>query len=172
MLQREIPIFLDVCVNTCMDFLDYSTRLWKSISHVPVFVTPWNSPDQNTGVGSRFLLLGIFPTQGSNPGLLHCGWILFQLNHQGSPGILEWVDYPFCSGTSRPRSQTGVSCIAGRFFTSWATREDPMNVGVGHKHSDHCRWEEQGFSFCQWPSCVSIRDVIVKDQANSWTGLE
>ena len=115
---------------------------------------------------------GIFPTQGSNPGLLHCGWILFQLNHQGSPGILEWVDYPFCSGTSRPRSQTGVSCIAGRFFTSWATREDPMNVGVGHKHSDHCRWEEQGFSFCQWPSCVSIRDVIVKDQANSWTGLE
>ena len=44
---------------------------------------PWNSPGQNTGVGSLFLLQGIFPTQGSNPGLP----------------------------------------IAGRFFTSWATRE-------------------------------------------------
>ena len=34
--------------------------------------SPWNSTGQNTGVGSRSLLQGIFPTQGSNPGLLHC----------------------------------------------------------------------------------------------------
>ena len=34
--------------------------------------SPWNSPGQNTGVGSHFFLQGIFPTQGSNPGLLHC----------------------------------------------------------------------------------------------------
>ena len=34
--------------------------------------SPWNSPGQNTGVGSHFLLQGIFPTQGSNPGVLHC----------------------------------------------------------------------------------------------------
>ena len=44
-----------------------------------------NSPSQNTGVGSLSLLQGIFPTQGSNPGLLHCRWILYQLNHKGSP---------------------------------------------------------------------------------------
>ena len=37
--------------------------------------------------------------------------------------ILEWVAYPFSSGCSRPRNQTRVSCIVGRFFTSWATRE-------------------------------------------------
>ena len=47
--------------------------------------SPWNSPGQNTGVGSRSLLQGIFPTQGSNPGLLHCRWILYQLSHKGSP---------------------------------------------------------------------------------------
>ena len=41
------------------------------------------------------LLQGIFPTQGSNPGLLLCRWILYQLSHKGSPGILEWVVYPF-----------------------------------------------------------------------------
>ena len=46
---------------------------------------PWNSPGQNTGVGSLSLLQVIFPTQGSNPGLPHCRWILYQLSHQGSP---------------------------------------------------------------------------------------
>ena len=34
--------------------------------------SPWNSPDQNTGVGSLSLLQGIFPTQGLNPGVQHC----------------------------------------------------------------------------------------------------
>ena len=47
--------------------------------------SPWNSPGQNTGVGSLSLLQGIFPTQGSNSGLLHCRQILYQLSHQGSP---------------------------------------------------------------------------------------
>ena len=47
--------------------------------------TPWNSPGQNTGVDSCSLLQGIFPTQGSNPGLLHCRWILYQLSHEESP---------------------------------------------------------------------------------------
>ena len=42
---------------------------------------PWNSPGQNTGVGSLFFLQGIFPTQGSNPGLPHCRQIPFQLSH-------------------------------------------------------------------------------------------
>ena len=46
--------------------------------------SPWNSPGQNTGVGSLSLLQGILPTQGSNPGLLHCKWILYQLSYQGS----------------------------------------------------------------------------------------
>ena len=82
---------------------------------------PWNSPGQNTRVGSHSILQGIFPTQGSNRGLLHFWWILYQLSHKGSPRILEWVVYPFSSGSSRIRNRTGVSCIAGRFFTNWAT---------------------------------------------------
>ena len=103
-------------------------KKWKSLSHVHLFAThrlyiPWNSPGQNTGVGSLSLLQGIFPTQGSSPGLLHCGQILYQLSHKGSPRILEWVAYPFSDRSSWPRNQTGVSWIAGRFFSSWATRE-------------------------------------------------
>ena len=54
----------------------------------------WNPPGQNTGVGSHSLLQGIFPTKGSNPGLPHCRQIFYQLSHQGSPRILEWVAYP------------------------------------------------------------------------------
>ena len=81
--------------------------------------SPWNSPDQNTGVGSLSLLQGIFPTQELNQGLPNCRLILYQLSYQGSPRILEWVAYPFSRGSSRPRNQTGVSCIAGWFFTNF-----------------------------------------------------
>ena len=48
-----------------------------------------DSPGQNTEVGCHALLQGIFPTQGSSPGLPHCRQILYHLSHQGSP---------YCSG--------------------------------------------------------------------------
>ena len=88
--------------------------------------TPWtvgffvhgDSPGKNTRMGCHALLQGIFPTQGLNPGLLHCRQILCHVSHQGSPRILEWVAFPFSRGTSQPRNQSGVSCIAGEFFTS------------------------------------------------------
>ena len=91
---------------------------------------PWNSPSQNTGVSSRSLLQGIFPTQGLNPGLPHCRQILYKLSHQGSPRMLEWVAYPFSRGSFRPRNQTGVSCIAAGFFTNWAIREDHIYIKI------------------------------------------
>ena len=84
---------------------------------------PWNSPGQNMGVCSLSFLQGIFPTQGSNSGLLYRRWILYQLSHKGSPRTLEWVAYPFSRGSSQPRNRTGCSCIAGGFFTNWAIRE-------------------------------------------------
>ena len=71
--------------------------------------SPWNSPGQNTDVGSLSLLQGIFP--GLNPDLPHCRWILYQLSHKGSPRILEWVAYAFSRGSSRLRNLTRVSCI-------------------------------------------------------------
>ena len=83
----------------------------------------WNSSGQNTGVGSVSFFQGIFPMQGSNPGLLHYGHVLYQLSHKGNPRTLEWVAYPFSSRHSRPRNRTGVSCIAGGFFTNWAIGE-------------------------------------------------
>ena len=45
---------------------------------------PWDSPGKSTAAGCHALLQGIFPTQGLNPGLLHCRRILCQLRQQGS----------------------------------------------------------------------------------------
>ena len=82
---------------------------WKSLSHVDSLppcelYSPWNSPGQNTRLGSLSLFQGITPTQWLNPGLPHCRQILSQLSHKGSPRILEWADYPFSSGSSWPRN--------------------------------------------------------------------
>ena len=98
----------------------------------PMVSSPWNSPGQNTGVGSlSFLSWGwVFPTQGSNSGLSHCRQILYQLSHKGTPRTLEWVDYPFTRGSSLPRKWTGISYIAGRFFTNWAIREAHIKSSV------------------------------------------
>ena len=50
----------------------------------PRLLCPWDFPGNSTGVGCHFLLQGIFPTQGLNPGLLHCRQMLYPLSHQGS----------------------------------------------------------------------------------------
>ena len=81
--------------------------------------SPWNSPGQNTGVGS--LLQG-----SSNPGIEPRSPTLQLDSLPAEPQrILEWVAYPFSIGSSQPRNRTRVSCMAGRFFTSWAIREAP-----------------------------------------------
>ena len=72
--------------------------------------SPRNSPGQNTRVGRPSLLQGIFPTRGSNPGLPYCR-ILYHLNHQGSPRILECIAYPFSRESSQPRNKIGSSAL-------------------------------------------------------------
>ena len=57
---------------------------------------PWNSSGKSTGMGYHFLLQGIFPTQGSNLGLLHCRQILNHLSHQGSPSSESWGAIQIC----------------------------------------------------------------------------
>ena len=96
------------------------------------------SPGKNTRVGCHALLQGIFPTQGLNPGLPHCRRILYHLSHQGSPRILEWVTYTFSKGSFWPRNRTGVSCIAGEFSTSWATRGAQFDLRFSQKEL-HCQ---------------------------------
>ena len=103
--------------------------MWKLLSRVWLFETHRILQGRILdGVGSCSLLQGIFPTQESNPGLLHCMRILYQLSQEISPRRLVWVAYPFFSGSSWPRNRTGVSRIAGGFFTNWAIREAALNA--------------------------------------------
>ena len=71
--------------------------------------SPWNFPGQSTGVGSLFLLLGIFPSKGSNLGLPHC--ILYLLSHKGSPRILEWVAIPSPADLPNPGIEPGSHAL-------------------------------------------------------------
>ena len=83
--------------GTCRVLIGGCCAVTVSLSLVPLFVTPWtiysppgssvhrDSPGRNSGVGCYPLLQGIFPSQGSNPGLPHCLQILYCLSHQGSP---------------------------------------------------------------------------------------
>ena len=130
-----------VCVHTCgcgihanynfrrpLGHIPLSFRMWKSLGRVWLFATPWiyspwNSPGQNTGVGSLSLIQGIFPTQGLNQSLPHCRWILHQQSHQGSPRILEWVAYPLLQRIFPTQEWNRVLLHCRPILYNWAIRE-------------------------------------------------
>ena len=62
---------------------------WGAIAFSDGLYSPWNSPGQNTGVGSLSLLQGNLPNPGIKPRFpalqVDCRWILYQLSHKGSP---------------------------------------------------------------------------------------
>ena len=94
--------------------------------------SPWNSPGQNTGIGSCSLLQGIFPTQGLNPGLPHCRRVLYQLSYQGSPQRLWEIDHvqslmkhktcdkpkPFLETQTKVLSSSGLRAVIPGWFWS------------------------------------------------------
>ena len=87
----------------------------------PGFSVHGDSPGKSTGVGCHALLQGIFPTQGSNPGLPHCRWILYRLSHQGSPHLFsrrnkKEVLASFCSS-----APAGYICKLKSCTSSWCS---------------------------------------------------
>ena len=177
------------CAVLCLDALSCLTLCNPMDCSLPGSSVHGNSPGKNTGVGCHSLLQGIFPTRGSNPGLLHCRRILYHLSQQRSPTILDWVAYPFSRGSSWPGNRTGASCISGRFFISWATREahdkprqhirkqrhhftnkDLCNQSYGFSSSHLCMWEldhKEGWVLKNW--CFWI--VVLEKTLESSFGL-
>ena len=132
-----------MCVCVIATYEHHEKWKWKLLSHIwlcnPMDYTVYGILQATilNEVGSLSLLQGIIPTQGSNPALLHCRWILYQLSHKRSPRIIqEWGAYPFSNWSSRRRNRTRVPCIAGRFFTNWAIREAHEYLGYEH-HGNH-----------------------------------
>ena len=92
-----------------------------------VLYSPWNSPGQNTGVGSLSLLQGICPTQGSNPGFLHYRQILYQLSHKGSQSEKATNSMiPFIRHSGKGKTIETVKSLA--FATSSEGGEWGMNT--------------------------------------------
>ena len=89
---------------------------------------PWDSPGKNTGVGCHFLLQ-CMKVKSEREVAQSCQTLNDPMDYTVhgicQARILEWVAFPFSRGSSQPRDRTQVSCIGGRFFTSWATREAP-----------------------------------------------
>ena len=82
---REAPLEFYVCVCVCISRSVVSNSLRPYRLWLTRLLCPGDSPGKNTGVDSHSLLQGIFPTQGSNLGLLPCRQILYHLSHQGNP---------------------------------------------------------------------------------------
>ena len=107
---------------------------------------PWGFPGKNTGVGFHALLQGIFPTQGSNPGLLHCRQILYQLSYKGSPKkhicvynhfavylklqniVIQYCNSVFCNSILHQNIQT--QALRGFFF--WRSSSSINKLGLDH----------------------------------------
>ena len=69
-----------LCCSQLLSHIQLFSTLWTVVHQVPLSMG--DSPGKNTGVDSRAFLQGISPTQGLNPGLPHCRWILNHLSHQ------------------------------------------------------------------------------------------
>ena len=78
-------------------------------------------------MGSLSLLQGIFLTQELIWGLLHCSWILYQLSHQESPRILEWVPTPSPGDLSDPGIELGSPALQADFFYHLSHQGSPEN---------------------------------------------
>ena len=112
-------LFKSSKTNICL--LLYLGENYESASHSVLLYSlqphglfsPRNSPGQNTGLGSLSLLQGIFPTQGSNPGLPHCRRILYQLSHQGSQKYWSGKPIPSAGDHPNPGTELGSPALQG-----------------------------------------------------------
>ena len=87
-------------------------RKWKSLSCVRLFATLWTIQSMEFSRPEYWSpRQGIFSSQGSNPDLLHCRQILYQVSHKGRPRILEWVAYPFSADLPHPGIEPGSSVL-------------------------------------------------------------
>ena len=118
------------CPTLC-DPMDYS----------PPGSCSWNSPGKNIGVGCHSLLQRIFPTQGSNPGLLQCRQILYHLSHQGSHK--GWYVAPGRSVGGRGRGRRKASLIGNQ-----------TQAAVRARNPNH-----QGAAFTRMQSMTVVTDL-------------
>ena len=100
-----------LCVCVSCPVMSYSLR--PHGLQLSRLLCPWNSPSKNTRMGCHSLLQGIFLTQGSNQGLLHCKQILYHLSYQGN------------NSDELPNSNTFFPCFRASQFNGWLSTYSP-----------------------------------------------
>ena len=111
---------------------------WKSLSRVRLFATPWTTQSMAFSrpeywSGSFSLSQGIFPTQGSNPGLPSCRQILYQLSHKGSPDeATHKFSRPTRMGCFLVYSQSCVTITVIQSNNIYITRQRNLVPVSGH----------------------------------------
>ena len=151
-----------------------SESLWPHGLLPARLLYPLDFPGKNTGGGCHFLLQGIFPTQGSNLGLLHCRWILYWLSYQGSSALnkagysihIWWMNgYTKCGVSTRWNIIQGFSCGS-------AGKEPACNVGDLGSIPGLGRSPGEGKGYpLQYSGLENSMDCIVHGVAKSWTWL-
>ena len=137
---------------------------------------PWDSPGRDTRVGCHALPQGIFPTQGSNPGLPHCRQILYHLSRQENPRILEWIAHPSSRGTSRPRDLNRGLLHCRRILYQLshqgsiaAAVTSPLIRGELAAPWDKLSWTDPEFKVMrgrQWPLTIRIQKPCLWNLVN------
>ena len=142
-----------------------SGSLWLSGPQRTRLLCPWDSAGKNTGVGCCTLLHGIFPTQGSNPGLLHCRWIFYHL----SPIIIisnvkkkkKTVDISHFFPILSPWNSVCVLNLQISRFKQAAFPVLCSHTGLGGYHTDRAALENksEGLQWKQQPSLEATAKV-------------
>ena len=101
--------------------------------------SPWNSLGKNTGMGSCFILQGIFLIQGLNPGLPHCRQILYQLSHKGSPKMKVKVA-PSCPSLCNSMDYHGVLQARILEWVAFSLLQPTVPTQESNQGLLHCRW--------------------------------
>ena len=125
---------------------------------------PWNSPGQNTGMGSFFVFQGIFPTQGSNPGLPHCRWILYQLSPKGSP-LKKKSLKKILKKNLKARDLTFQCFVIGCFVIHMLRKF--FNMGEEQPSKDHDTIVLFGLDQC-WRSLICISVHLAMSNVGSY----
>ena len=149
---------------------------------------PWNSPDQNTGVGSWSLLQGIFPTQGWNPGPPHCRWIVVNNCYSGpSLNLQQFVNsfgsnslkLIFCSFLRFPRQEywSGLPCPSPQDLSNPGEDAGLLTLLVdslptetlGKPFQFHCRFFFLNFRAVPRSISSEIHSVMSNSLRSPWT---
>ena len=111
---------------------------WLTLCEPARLLCPWHSPGKNTGVGGHSLLQGILPTQGANPGLLHCRQILHHLSHQAIRDLLNISSLNFIYLWATPWGRQDLSSL----IRGWNLCPKVLTTGPsGNSHNTHFFWQ-------------------------------